>query len=141
MIRTQAVNLPPWKIIKWYSRVKECLVRCEAELKKVDAGSKPSKVFLPKLSEHWEEITDTAASDDDETEEPQPGTFQVRIPCKTVLTNQRSEITISLLYTVTASQERFTTVSPHFCLQYIQLHLTWKSFLLFKCSTYVFHIQ
>ena len=90
MIRTQAVNLPPYKIIKWYSQVKECLVRYEAELKKVDAGSKPSKEFLLKLSEHWEEITDTAASDDDdETEEPQPGTFQVRIPCKTVLTNQR----------------------------------------------------
>jgi hypothetical protein len=49
MIRAQAVNLPPWKIVTWYSRVKESLERCEAELKKVEAGSKPCKKFLPKL--------------------------------------------------------------------------------------------
>ena len=71
MIRTQAVNLAPWKIIKWYSRVKEFLESCEAELKKVEAGSKPCKELLPKLSEHWEEITDT-----EDDEEPQPGIFR-----------------------------------------------------------------
>jgi hypothetical protein len=74
MIRAQAVNLPPWKIVTWYSRVKESLERCEAELKKVEAGSKPCKKFLPKLLEHWEEIFDTEEEDEDER---QPGTFQV----------------------------------------------------------------
>lgn len=74
MIRTQAVNLPPWKIINWYSQVKEFLESCEEELKEVKTGSKPSKEFLPKLSEHWEEI----ATEYDE-DERQPGTFQVCI--------------------------------------------------------------
>jgi hypothetical protein len=54
MIRAQAVNLPPWKIVAWYSRVKESLERCEAELRNVEAGSKPCKKFLPKRSQHWE---------------------------------------------------------------------------------------
>lgn len=72
MIRAQAVNLPPWKIVTWYSRVKESLKRCEADLKKVEAGSKPREEFLPKLSEHWDEIFDT---EEDEAKR-QPGTFQ-----------------------------------------------------------------
>ena len=80
LIRTQAVNLPPWKTVKWYSRVKESLDGCEAELKKVEAGSKPSREFLPKLSDHWEEITDT-----EDEEEPQPGTFHALIPHSNML--------------------------------------------------------
>ena len=77
MIRAQAVNLPPWKIVAWYSRVKESLERCEAELRNVEAGSKPCKKFLPKLSQHWEEILDTEEDEDEDEDERQPGTFQV----------------------------------------------------------------
>ena len=74
MLRTQAVNLPPWKIVTWFARVMEILKKIEANLKDLQSGSKPCKELLPKLSEHWEEFNVTKDDDDSTTE---GGTFQV----------------------------------------------------------------
>lgn len=80
MERSQAINVPPWKIITWFSQVKEVLKKCEANLKEVEAGAAPSKELFPKLSKHWEELiptTNDEEDNDDEDNEPDPGTFQV----------------------------------------------------------------
>lgn len=75
MIRAQTVNLPPWKIIAWHSRVIALLETSQEELTKVKNGSQPSKTILPKLSKHWQEINAGRLSDDED--EHEPGTFQV----------------------------------------------------------------
>ena len=74
MLRTQAVNLPPWKFVTWFYRVIEILKKIEANLKDVQSGSKPCKELLPKLFKHWDELNVTNDDDDDTTER---GTFQV----------------------------------------------------------------
>ena len=76
MLRTQAVNLPPWKIVTWFVRLKEIMKLIESHLKAVEEGAKPSNETLHKLSKHWEELT---SSEDDEDEE-YCGTFQVILP-------------------------------------------------------------
>ena len=50
------------------------LLKCEDNLKEIEAGAKPSKDLFPKLSKHWEEPTPGTIDNDDE---PDPGTFQV----------------------------------------------------------------
>ena len=74
MVKSQAVNVPPWKIISWYSQSNAILLKCEDNLKEIEAGAKPSKDLFPKLSKHWEELTPGTIDNDDE---PDPGTFQV----------------------------------------------------------------
>lgn len=79
MERSQAINVPPWKIITWFLQVKEVLKKCEANLKEVEVGAAPSKELFPKLSKHWEELiptTNDEEDNDDEDNEPDPGTFQ-----------------------------------------------------------------
>lgn len=75
MIRAQAVNLPPWKIIAWHSRVTALLQKSENELKNVKNGSQPSKSILPKLAKHWQEINAGRLGNNEDEQEP--GTFQV----------------------------------------------------------------
>ncbi len=75
MVRAQTVNLPPWKIISWFSRVGKILEKCKEELKKVAAGAQPSKSILPKLAEHWQEIN--SGRGHVEEERNKAGTFQV----------------------------------------------------------------
>lgn len=75
MIRAQTVNLPPWKMIAWHSRVTALLQKLEKELKKVKKGSQPSKFILPKLAKHWQEIN--AGRRGNNEDEQKPGTFQV----------------------------------------------------------------
>ena len=74
MVKSQAVIVPPWKIISWYSQSNAILLKCEDNLKEIEAGAKPSKDLFPKLSKHWEELTPGTIDNDDE---PDPGTFQV----------------------------------------------------------------
>ena len=74
MVKSQAVNVPPWKIISWYSQSNAILLKCEDNLKEIEAGAKPSKDLFPKLSKHWEELTPGTIDNDDE---PDPGTYQV----------------------------------------------------------------
>ena len=74
MVKSQAVNVPPWKIISWYSQSNANLLKCEDNLKEIEAGAKRSKDLFPKLSKHWEELTPGTIDNDDE---PDPGTFQV----------------------------------------------------------------
>ena len=82
MLRTQAVNLPPWKIVTWFTRLKEVLKKIEVNLKEVQAGSKPSKELLPKLSLHLEELTSSEVDDEDvgevDDDDHIKGTFQVQ---------------------------------------------------------------
>ena len=73
MLRTQAVNIPPWKIVTWYSRVIEILKSVEEELKKVKEGAKPLPGLLKRLSEHWDELNNSEEENDDDC-----GTFQLR---------------------------------------------------------------
>ena len=77
MIRAQTVNLPPWKVIAWYSRIMELLETSQQELTKVKNGAQPSKTILPKLSKHWQEINAGRVTDDED--EHEPGSFQVSI--------------------------------------------------------------
>ena len=75
MVRAQTVNLPPWKIISWFSRVGKILEKCQEELEKVTAGAQPSKSILPKLAEHWQEIN--SGRGHVEEDRNKAGTFQV----------------------------------------------------------------
>ena len=75
MVRAQTVNLPPWKIISWFSRVGKILEKCHEELEKVVAGAQPSKSILPKLAEHWQEIN--SGRGHVEEDRNKAGTFQV----------------------------------------------------------------
>ena len=81
MLRTQAVNLPPWKIVTWFYRVMDMLKKIEGKLKDVVAGSLSCKELLPKLSEHWEELTANDYEDDynDVDVNAPVGTFQVTL--------------------------------------------------------------
>lgn len=83
MIKAQTVNLPPWKIIAWFSRLQKILDTCQQELNNVSKGDKPSKSILPKLAEHWQEIND--GREDEEEDLHQPGTFQVFSPSLSIM--------------------------------------------------------
>ena len=79
MLRTQAVNVPPWKIAIWFKRVLDILQKIETNLKEVQAGSQPCKELLPKRSKHWEELTSSEEDVDDEDEDStNSNTFQVK---------------------------------------------------------------
>ena len=81
MLTTQAVNVPPWKIVIWFERVLDILQKIETNLKDVQAGFQPSKELLPKLSKHWEELTyseEGGDDDEDSTSDADIGTFQVK---------------------------------------------------------------
>lgn len=88
MLRGQAVNLPPWKIVTWFSRLIEMLKKVEASLEAVQAGETPDCDTLPKLSEHWGDLTrvngDDDYEDDDGDDNEDRNTFQVitYITCK-----------------------------------------------------------
>ena len=65
MIKCQAVNLPPWKVVSWFPRVIDLLERIRTNLEEVRAGENPSKELLPTLSKHWEELTSLRNEEDD----------------------------------------------------------------------------
>ena len=78
-LKTQSVNLPPWKIVTWFRRVIKILKELEANLVAMEAGAKPSEQKLPKLSKHWEELTPPTGSEDEGEDELDHGTFQVTV--------------------------------------------------------------
>ena len=75
MVRAQTVNLPPWKIILWFSRVAKILEKCQEDLENVATGAQPSRSILPKLAEHWQEINSERVHVEEERNKA--GTFQV----------------------------------------------------------------
>ena len=73
MLRTQAVNIPRWKIVTWFVRLMETMKLAGSDLEGVEAGGKPSNDTLQKLSKHWEELI----SFEDNEDEEYCGNFQV----------------------------------------------------------------
>ncbi len=52
-------NLPPWKITAWFPRVSFILTSIQGALEQLRDGivTSPDKKLLPRLSTHWEELT------------------------------------------------------------------------------------
>ena len=69
MIKSQALNLPPWKIVGWLPRVLDILEKAELELDNLHHGriEIPNEELLPKLHEHWEELKDKEDEDKEST--------------------------------------------------------------------------
>ena len=63
MVQCQAVNVAPWKIIGWFPQVVENLNGIEESLASVLEGDAPNKDLLPKLGNHWEELSREQAAD------------------------------------------------------------------------------
>ena len=57
MVRCQAVNLPPWKIVGWIPVVTESMTTIEKSLEDMLTGDKPDEHLLPRLSKNWDEIS------------------------------------------------------------------------------------
>ncbi len=66
IIKSQALNLLPWKIVGWLPHVLDILEKAELELDNLQHGriEIPNKELLPKLHKHWEELKD---KEDEET--------------------------------------------------------------------------
>jgi hypothetical protein len=78
MIRSQAVDVQPWKIHAWYTQLNTLLEAFEANLQDVEDGEMPSSQLFPKLSKHWEELVPTKDGEaGDDNDEEDPGSFQV----------------------------------------------------------------
>lgn len=75
MVKCQAVNLPPWKIARWFPRVINILKDVAKKLQEVEDGGFPDRTLLPTLSEHWEELNEEH-NDSGCDEENTVGTFQ-----------------------------------------------------------------
>ena len=69
MIKSQAFNLPPWKIVGWLSCVLDILEKAELELDNLHHGRIEihNEELLPKLHEHWEELKDREGEDKEST--------------------------------------------------------------------------
>ncbi len=64
MVRCQAVNLPPWKIVGWFPVITESLTTIEKSLEDMLlTGGKPNENLLPRLSKHWDELSREKAED------------------------------------------------------------------------------
>ncbi len=50
---------PPWKIVAWFPKVTALLSKIEDELEQLKLGDVliPDKKVVPKLAQHWEELT------------------------------------------------------------------------------------
>jgi hypothetical protein len=60
MTKSQALWVPPWKIVVWFPRVVNILSKIEEELKRLmeKEVSIPDGQLLPKLAKHWEQLTE-----------------------------------------------------------------------------------
>ena len=69
MIKSQALNLPPWTIVGWLPHVLDILEKAELELDNLHQGriEIPNEELLPKLHEHWEELKDKDDEDKEST--------------------------------------------------------------------------
>lgn len=59
MVKSQALAIPPWKIIAWFPRLTALLSKIEDEIEQLKLGEVliPDKKVVPKLAQHWEELT------------------------------------------------------------------------------------
>ena len=64
IIKSQALNLLPWKIVGWLSHVLDILEKAELDNLQHGRIEIPNKELLPKLHKHWEELKD---KEDEET--------------------------------------------------------------------------
>ena len=61
MTRTQAVNLPAWKLPVWFSKIDDHLQKVIENLKSL-ASEDEQTFLLPRLAENWEILTDESGS-------------------------------------------------------------------------------
>lgn len=73
MIRSQAVDLPPWKTAVWFERLISILTSMENKLENIAIEDFVFGSNFPNLSEHWGDITCYEQDDDEEEKE---GTFK-----------------------------------------------------------------
>ena len=63
MTRTQAVNLPPWKLPVWFSKIDDHLQKVIENLKSLASEDEQTDPFLlPRLAENWENLTEESGS-------------------------------------------------------------------------------
>ena len=59
MTQTQAVNLPPWKLLIWFFKIDDHLQKLNEDLKSLASKDEQTKPFLfPRLAENWENLTE-----------------------------------------------------------------------------------
>ncbi len=65
MIKSQGLNVPPWKIVTWFPKMIAVLDDMKNELEKLKNGNtvKPNSQILPTLAMHWEDLTHDNISD------------------------------------------------------------------------------
>ena len=61
MTRTQALNLPPWKLPVWFSKIDDHLQKVIENLKSL-ASEDEQTFLLPRLAENWEILTEESGS-------------------------------------------------------------------------------
>ena len=55
MTQTQAVNLPPWKLPVWFSKIDDHLQKVIENLKSLASEDEQTDpLLLPRLAENWE---------------------------------------------------------------------------------------
>ena len=59
MIKSQALSVPPWKIVVWFQRMTDIFSSVKDELERLKNAEVliPDSSLLPKLAMHWEELT------------------------------------------------------------------------------------
>ena len=63
MTRTQAVNLPPWKLLVWFSKIDDHLQKVIENLKSLASEDEQTDPFLlSRLAENWENLTEENVS-------------------------------------------------------------------------------
>ena len=63
MTRTQTVNLPPWKLPVWFSKIVDHLQKVIKNLKAFASEDEQTDPFLlPRLAENWENLTEESGS-------------------------------------------------------------------------------
>ena len=63
MTRAQAVNLPPWKLPVWFSKIDDHLQKVIENLKSLASEDEQTDPFLlPRLAENWENLTEESGS-------------------------------------------------------------------------------
>eukprot|EP00112_Aurelia_sp_Birch-Aquarium-sp1_P010254 Seg2197.11 transcript_id=Seg2197.11/GoldUCD/mRNA.D3Y31 product="hypothetical protein" protein_id=Seg2197.11/GoldUCD/D3Y31 len=65
MVKSQALAIPPWKIISWFPRLIALLSKIEDEIQQLKLGEVliPDKKVVPTLAQHWEELTQEESED------------------------------------------------------------------------------
>ena len=62
MTRTQALNLPPWELPVWFSKIDDHLQKVIENLKSLASENEQTNPFLLHLAENWENLTEESGS-------------------------------------------------------------------------------